>query len=457
MKKEKSLPKEEEISEKKIMKILRLHHIIDINMVRVFFVVFFLIALIAVLPGIRPQYSESEKRNLAKFPKFSFNSLLSGDYFDDINVWFADTFPFRDQLVSFNSYLSGVLDRGNVEVHGEIKEGDEIPDVVSGGDTTVTPPITEPPTIEEPKGPAVEKLSAIIVIDNAAYEYYNFNEKISQAYAAHINRAAMILKDKATVYDIIVPTSMGITAPKDIVADVNTSDQAKAIEYMYSLMSTDVKKVNVFNTLRSNKDEYIYFRTDHHWTALGAYYAYCNFMGIKGQGTATLDRFTQRQFPGYLGSFYAASNKSPKLAETPDIVYAYEPKYNSMTLYYEDGTVKETTIISDGNSLSTSSKYLSFIHGDKPLCVMKNPDITDGSACIVVKESFGNAFVPYLTENYGTVYVVDYRYFSKIDNRTLSKLVDDTKAQDVIFVNNISATRNNSLVSAIGSLVGEMP
>ena len=128
-----------------------------------------------------------------------------------------------------------------------------------------------------------------------------------------------------------------------------------------------------------------------------------------------------------------------------------------MTLYYEDGTVKETTIISDGNSLSTSSKYLSFIHGDKPLCVMKNPDITDGSACIVVKESFGNAFVPYLTENYGTVYVVDYRYFSKIDNRTLSKLVDDTKAQDVIFVNNISATRNNSLVSAIGSLVGEMP
>lgn len=447
----------EEIDDKKIIKVLRFHRIININAVRTFFVVFFAIAIIALIPTLRPEYSESEKRNLAKFPKFTFDALISGDFFDDVNIWFSDTFPFRDALVNFNSYLNGMLDTGNVEVHGEVEKGDDIPDIKPTDDTTSTPPITEPPKIEEPTGPAVEKLGAIIVIDNAAYEYYNFNEKTSQAYAAYINRAAVMLKGKANVYDIIVPTSMGITAPKDIIADVNTSDQKKAIQYMYSLMSEDVKTVELYDTLQAHKDEYIYFRTDHHWTALGAYYAYCNLMNEKGEPAAPLSQFTERQFPGYLGSFYSASQKSPKLAATPDTVYAYEPKYNTTTIYYEDGTIKDTTIIADGNQLGTSSKYLSFIHGDRPLCVMKNPDITDGSVCVVIKESFGNAFVPFLTENYGTVYVVDYRYFSKIDSRTLSQFVDDTGAQDVVFINNISATRNNSLVTAIGGFVGEIP
>ena len=455
MNEEKEIINETEPDEKRLMRSLRLQRLINISGIRVFFAVLFLVAVIALIPALRPEYSDSEKRNLAAFPEFSFSALMSGDYFDDINIWFSDTFPFRDTLVNINSYLNGMLDTGNVEVHGDVEKGDDIPDIKPGGNTDT--PVTEPPKTEKPKGPAVEKLGAVMVVDNAAYEYYNFNETTSKAYAAHINRAAAILGDKADVYDIIVPTSMGITAPKDIVKDVNTSDQKKAINYMYSLMSDDVKTVPLYDTLTAHKDEYIYFRTDHHWTARGAYYAYFNYMSIKGGTPSPLSSFTERQFPGYLGSFYSASQKSPKLAATPDTVYAYEPKHNLMTLYYEDGTVKETTIIADGNQINTTSKYMSFIHGDKPLGIMKNPEINDGSVCVVVKESFGNAFVPFLTQNYETVYVIDYRYFSKIDNRNLLKLVEDTGAQDVVFINNISATRNSALVNAIGSFVGEIP
>lgn len=456
MDEEKEIISEIKPKDKKLMRSLKFQRMINVSGIRVFFAVLFIVAVIALIPALRPKYSDSEKRNLASFPEFSFSALMSGDYFDGINVWFSDTFPFRDTLVNINSYLNGMLDTGNVEVHGEVEKGDDIPDINPDGNKTDTP-ITEPPKTQESQAPAVEKLGAIMVVDNAAYEYYNFNEATSQAYASHINRAAVILGDKANVYSIIAPTSMGITAPKDIVKDVNTSDQRKAINYMYSLMSKDVKKVPLYDTLLSHKKEYIYFRTDHHWTALGAYYAYCNYMSTKGGTPVPLSQFTERQFPGYLGSFYSASQKSPKLSSTPDTVYAYEPKHNLMTLYYEDGTVKETTIIADGNQIGTSSKYLSFIHGDKPLGIMKNPEITDGSACVVIKESFGNAFVPYLTQNYETVYVIDYRYFSKIDNRTLLKFVEDTGAQDVVFINNISATRNAALVNAIGSFVGEIP
>lgn len=445
-----------EIPREKTLKILKIHRKSSVYTICTFFIVLFLVAVIALIPALRPKYSESEKRNLAEFPKITLGSLTSGRFFDEMNLWYSDTFPFRDQLVEFNSFFTGAIDTGNVEVHGEIEKADEIPDIVAPGETTV-PPIIEPPKIEEPKGPAVEKLGAILVVDNAAYEYYNFNKNVSEAYAAYINRAALALKDKANVYDIIVPTSMAITAPLDKIGEVSTSDQKMAIDYMYSLMSEDVKKVELYDTLMAHRDEYIYFRTDHHWTAKGAYYAYFNYMCTKGGVPAQLSSFVEKQFPGYLGSFYSASQKSPKLAETPDTVYAYEPKHNQMTLYYEDGTVKQTTIIADGNQIGTTSKYMSFIHGDKPLGIMTNPEITDGSACVVVKESFGNAFVPFLTQNYGTVYVIDYRYFSKIDGRNLTKFVEDVNAQDVIFINNISATRNNALVTAIGNLVGEIP
>ena len=82
---------------------------------------------------------------------------------------------------------------------------------------------------------------------------------------------------------MIVPRSMGITAPDNVVATINTSDQKKAIDYMYSgIAKNGVKTVSIYDTLKARRNEYIYFRTDHHWTATGAYYAYEQFCKAKG-------------------------------------------------------------------------------------------------------------------------------------------------------------------------------
>ena len=250
---------------------------------------------------------------------------------------------------------------------------------------------------------------------------------------------------------MIVPTSMGITAPDELTAAINTSDQQKAINYMYSRIGS-AKTVPVYDILKAHKDEYIYFRTDHHWTALGAYYAYYSFMQLKGETPTVLADYSQREFPGYLGSFYTSSGKLPQLAANPDTVFAYQPKEtNTAEIHYENGTVANGDIISDMSG--SPSKYLTFIKGDRPLEVINNPTRTDGSACIVIKESFGNAFVPFLVSHYNTVYVVDYRYFSKIDGRGLVQLCADTGAKEVLFINNISATRNKALVADIDSFV----
>ena len=458
----------------KLLKNLRSQHIIDINMVRVFFIVWIITAVLVALPFFRPDYSEVEKRELQKFPKFSFSSLVSGDYFSDISLWFSDTFPLRDSFVSLNTKITSAFGTNKVEVHGTLEQADEIPDAVSSTEsaTEQTPSTDESESVQEPAsseevsssttvtppeevGPAVEKLGAMLIVDNAAYEYYNFNQATADNYAATVNRAAALLEGKSKVYDMIIPTSMAITLPESYSGSTNSSDQKKAIDYMYSIMAPNVNRVNVYDTLLNHKNEYIYFRTDHHWTALGAYYAYREFMGVKGAVPAELSAFTEYKFDGFLGSFYAESGQKPSLGNTPDYVMAYEPaQVQKIHTFTKSGEI-DYSIVSDGNKLSAANKYLSFVCGDHPYGIITNPAITDGSSCLVIKESFGNAMVSYLTQNYQNVYVVDYRYINQVFPGTIVQFVDERKIQDVIFVNNVSATRSPALVNAMSAFVGQ--
>lgn len=450
----------------KLLKNLRSQHIVDINMLRIFIIIWIAASILAILPVFRESYSEVEKRELKKFPKFSLSSLASGDYFDEISLWFSDTFPLRDGFVSLNTKITNAFGINTVQVHGNIEQGDEIPDITSSEETTstdssevdavVTPePQPESQPEPEPQLPAVEQLGAMLIVDNAAYEYYNFNQATADNYAATVNRAAAILDGKSKVYDMIIPTSMAITLPESYSGSTNSSDQKKAIDYMYSLISPNVNKIDIHSTLMAHKDEYIYFRTDHHWTALGAYYAYRDLMTAKGAVPAELTAFKEYKFEGFLGSFYAESGQKPSLGNTPDYVLAYEPtQLQKIHTFTKSGEINYS-IVSDGNKLSAANKYLSFVCGDHPYGIMTNPTITDGSSCLVIKESFGNAMVAYLTQNYQNVYVVDYRYINQVFPGTLRQFVDERGIQDVMFINNVSATRSPALVNAMSAFVGE--
>lgn len=452
----------------KLLRNLRMQHIVDINMVRIVLAIWIAVSIVANIPAFRETHSDVEKRDLAKFPKFSWSALASGDYFDDIGLWFSDTFPLRDKFVSLNTNVTDKFGFDNVEVHGEIIEGDEIPDITSSQESTITDssqveslpeskPESQPqPQPEpEPQLPAVEQLGAMLIVDNAAYEYYHFNQAAADNYAATINRAAQILEGKSKVYDMIIPTSMAITLPESYSGSTNSSDQKKAIDYMYSRIVPNVNKIDIYSTLMAHKNEYIYFRTDHHWTSLGAYYAYRDLMTAKGVVPAELSAFNEYKFEGFLGSFYAESGQKANLGNTPDYVLAYEPKQlQKIHTFTKSGEINYS-IVSDGNKLSAANKYLSFVCGDHPYGIMTNPEITDGSSCLVIKESFGNPMVAFLTQNYQNVYVVDYRYISDVFPGTLRQFVDERGIQDVMFINNVSATRSPALVNAMSTFVGQ--
>ena len=312
---------------------------------------------------------------------------------------------------------------------------------------TTKPPVTKKPEKDEP---IVQKLSSIIIVGNSAYEYYNFIRSTADSYAATVSRAANALKDKSRVFCVVIPTSIDITLDDGIRKNVSSTSQNDAINYIYSVMSPNVAKIKLYEPLRAHRNEYIYFRTDHHWTALGAYYAYCEYAVAAGLTPAPLSAFEEKQYDTFVGAFYNDSGKDPALEKEPDTVYAYKPIGN-VKLEFTDRKGNKTNwpIISDVSGWSRGSKYSTFIGGDQPYTHIVNSDITDGSSCLVIKESFGNAMVPFLTANYGEVHVIDYRYW----DGSIAEFAEKNGIDDVIFLNNISATRNKSLVNSLNSII----
>ncbi len=424
----------------------------------VFFVLLFALAFCSLLLPLRPTYSELEKRELAAFPSFSWAALVTGSYFDDINTWFADTFPFREAFLSVNTRVKSLYGFSSTAVHGEVETGDEIPDTPPAPTEPADAVLPEETVSSEEAPPELltQNLGAVLVVGDAAYEYYHFVQSTADRYTAAVNRLAEQLAGRTRVFDMVIPTGMDITLPDSVRQSVNTSDQKKAIDYLYGSFGEQVTPVTgVYEALRAERNDYLYFRTDHHWTAKGAYIAYRQYAAAAGFEPTPLSAFTETVTGGFLGSFYSDTGMSEALGNHPDEVYAYRPAdTNELTITDRDGNTFSGHIVQDVTGWSASSLYSTFIGGDNPLTVIQNPNLPEGKTCVVVKESFGNAFVPFLTGNYREVYVVDYRYFNRVRSEKLAAFCDSVGADDLLIMNNISATRGESLMQSLIGLIG---
>lgn len=212
-----------------------------------------------------------------------------------------------------------------------------------------------------------------------------------------------------------------------------------------------MKTVDIYDSLMEHRNEYIYFRTDHHWTALGAYYAYEDFCAVKGITPEAIDSYETSEFDNFLGSFYFNdTDECEQLGKTPDVVTAYHPNMDAI-MHIEDsrGVKYDSKVIYDESNAAASLKYSCFIAGDNPYTEIVNNELTDGSSCVVVKESYGNSFIPFLVDHYQTIYVLDYRYWTG----SVSELAAEKGVDDVIFINNLSMIRNKNLVGKLYRLI----
>lgn len=429
--------------------------------------------LLAVLP--RPKTSELEKRELAPMPEFSAKALFSGEYFSDIAEHFSDTVPFREQLVVLNSRMKKAMGISSPTFYGTVDivaddEGNSLEETPVQTEPVQTEPVLQQTDVtvsektQENDNAATETSAASettgiadfsnngIVVDgvkmygeDAGVMLFGGNKKQGARYAEIINKYKASLGN-VNVYNMVVPTSVEFYLPKKY--SKYSSSEKESIDYIYSCLSPDVTPIDAYSKLAEHTDEYIYLRTDHHWSPLGAYYAYTAFCEALGMEYHPITDYTEKVKEGFVGSLYGYTNDIT-LANAPEQFHYFLPPdvtYSVQTYYYD------TLAPKNGGALfheyvEGANCYGMFLGADA-IHTKITTSAKNGRKIVVFKESYGNAFVPFLVNNFEEIYVIDIRYFG-------TNAVDYIKkigATDVLFIDNCFAANTSSLIKHIEDL-----
>lgn len=455
------------------------HRFIPVLFCSVTLIVIFAVAVLAIILP-KEKVSPSEQRVLEQSPKFTLKNLFSGDYTADFEKYYSDTFPLRNELTDKAKdieALRGIRDevmyetdsnneagaQGTDEEKKKIYESfmyrNEEPAVMEMSKPHPTLGTSSQSENENPSGgdggqdienPLENEegnyVNNIFVVGDTAFEIFGRNDKQGSAYAKIINKWRAKLPESVRVYNLIVPKNSAFSLPEKYAS--KNGDQKAGIEHIYSELSSGITPVRIFDTLNAHKNEYLFFRTDHHWTQRGAYYAYTEFAKAAGFTPHPISDFEIKTFDGYLGTLYN-STKDKKLKANPDTVEAFMAKDRKFTMTYyitsSSGVVEcKRNYIIRSKPTSARNSYGVFIDGDNPLTIIKNDsEVKTGRKLVMVKESYGNCFAPFMALDFDEVYVVDQRYYNKLVSAgkfpKLAKLIERDGITDVLFINNIQA------------------
>lgn len=295
-----------------------------------------------------------------------------------------------------------------------------------------------------------ESVYGVYVWQKTGFELFGSDDAKAKKYADTINSFANKFKAGTTIYDMVVPnhTEMGLPQRlKD--SDAQSGSQAENIKAIYSYLSDEIVAVNSYNYLANHNKEYIYFKSDHHWTGLGAYYAYAAFADSTNQKVLSLESCTENTIENFTGSFAAYSS-----AIDSDTVHYWKFPYDvTMSIKHSDGTADEYTSPYYEYAEGGTNTYGLFIMGDNQdsgltVLTSSSENAETGKKIAVVKESYGNAFVPYLTYNYEEVHVVDFRYF----NQNLSTYCAENEIDEVLFLNGVMSANTQIQLDSMSNM-----
>lgn len=244
-----------------------------------------------------------------------------------------------------------------------------------------------------------------------------------ERYAVALNKAAVALPE-VNVYSMIIPTPSEFYVPEDITGF--TASQKEKIDYISEKLD-GVVNIDAYSVLQAHTDEHIYSRTDHHWQPVGAYYAAEQFAKTAGvyEKFAPLSDYTEVTREGYVGSLYFYSASETLNSDPEPFTLFISPNADTIkTTYYNDEIYLNDGVEGDlFVSRDASAYYTSFL--DYHYTVAKiETECANGKTLLIMKESYGNALVPFLTECYQTIYVCDVKAF-------YSNVIDFCKKQNV--------------------------
>ena len=303
------------------------------------------------------------------------------------------------------------------------------------------------PEVPEDEEATGETVAGIFVYKGIGFELFGGSKKAAEYYASVINKYEDAFGDSVNVYNMVVPKHAEFYPFPRKYANLSNSEK-NSIDNIYSMLDSGITAVDAYSVLEEHSEEYIYFNTDHHWTGLGAYYAYTAFMDAAGLSYYDYESYTKHTIEPFRGTLYAGTNDQ-SMYDNPDSVEWCEFPVANKTWQYNKGDLANyfASSVMAGYAKGANA-YGVFLGGDFPLTVIKT-NVNNGRKLVIIKESYGNAPATYIASGFEETYVVDERYYSG----NLAELVSSRGITDILIINNVAAANTNFHIANIESLL----
>ena len=356
---------------------------------KIFFIIFMIVWISIILLNVFlpvDEFSSQENRYLATFPKFSFDKLVSGEYTANLDTYLNDHFSIRNLLIKIDSLKEQlILKTENKEIY--------------------------------------------IGKNGSLFEKFKFSEE-NMGNVEYISKKVNELSKKINkdMYLVIIPNSTYINQ-KDLPNYAYVENQEKIISEIYKNMP-NIKTIDVVDKLQANNNEYIFFKTDHHFTSLGAYYVYGEICKKLNIDYPTLNEFNVKKVSSdFLGTY---DSKAQIINQQTDDIYVYENNLNTKGIIANyDGVV--TNSIYNEKYLQEKDKYSYFLNSNNAKVVIKTAN-TNGRKLLVIKDSYAHIMAQFLVQNFEEVHLIDPRYYKA----QISEYIEENDIDDVLFLYSLS-------------------
>lgn len=425
----------------------------------------FLLLLIYYVFFPRSTSSDLERRELTEFPEFSVQSYLDGSFTAGIMTFFTDTVPNRDAMTKLGSSIKGLfgvtaagegdvilLGNGNPNAAGNKGGGTgtqagtpaqpspaatpqptpSIGVVLAGAGRFDGAGASKPPehvdfTAQDPEE-LTNSGNVYIVKQNGHYramEYYYGGS--GDTYVSALTDLLGMVPAGVQIWSMPTPIAGEFYAPPQIWDSGMMTSCSDTFDNIAAKMPAGIKSVNVCKALADHSGEDIYLRTDHHWQPLGAYYAAQEFALAAGVPFADISAYEKNVNEGYVGTMYGYTDMNPLISGDPDDFTWYVPKANYTADYYDPYFNYQYTddLFAE---VDLDNSYVMFLGGDSNV-VKVNTEVKNGRTLMVLKDSYGNATIPFYTSSFEHIYVADVRYLGV----NLPEFIRATGTTDVLF------------------------
>lgn len=318
-------------------------------------------------------YSPVEKRELQTRPEISITKVLDGRFQRKYESYLRDQFPGRDHWVSFQTDME--LFMGKNEIH-----------------------------------------NVYIGKNHYLLEHYTEKEFDPQQISKNLQALEKFVgkaKQNADVHVMMVPTKSWVLREK-LPAFASHYKEQKFYDALQQKLEKEDVLISVEPVLDAHKEEEIYYRTDHHWTTLGAWYAYEQY--TKAVGGDLQRAQGKKKFRCISKDFYGTTYAKINYARQADKIEIYEPA-DKLRVVYNMGE-KKTKTLYDVSFLKTADQYSVFTGGNQAVLEITG-GIKNGKTLLLIKDSFANSILPFLAEDYEKLVVVDLRQLNVSGDRLL--------------------------------------